>query len=91
MRIMGTTPWLFVTVMLTSGRLVSAWTVQDIQASRDSSGLSRVQMSGVGLAKMKAEWCSEPVPSLQVGLDAVLEEADFMLMHCLEFKGGLQG
>lgn len=37
-------PWLVVTVMLSSGRLVSAWTFWDIPASRDSSSCSQAEM-----------------------------------------------
>ena len=70
---------------------MSAWTVQDIRASRDSSSHSRIEISGVKLAKMKAQRCSEPLALLHFHSDAVLQEADFMLMHCLEVKGGLQG
>lgn len=83
-RIMADTPWLFVTVILTSGHLVSVWTVQDIQASRDSSSCSRREMSHVRLAKMKPESCSDPLALLHFHSDAVLQEADLMLMHCLE-------
>lgn len=69
---MVNTPWLFVAVILTSGHLVSAWTVQDIWASRDSSSHSCIEMSGVRLTKMKSEWCIEPLALLHFHSDAVL-------------------